>query len=146
MFQNAADNPLSGPSGGIPQRNQNGAVVGKHVCDLASHARRQCIVVHCTDDQTKSHFDRSQCGCIGIALRIGAYRLVVLASLRVVAYPVNAIDSAADANQPISSRRASGDTDALHALGAPGCLLIVYTVGYVESRVLRGRNVGLGRL
>ena len=30
-------------------------------------------------------------------MRIVAYRLVVLASLRVVAYPVNAIDGAADA-------------------------------------------------
>ena len=147
MFQNAADDPLSGPSGAIPQRDQNGAVVGEHVRDLASHARRQCIVVHRTDDQTESHFDRSQCGCVGIALRIGAYRLVVLASLRVVAYPVNAIDGAADAYQSISGRRAGGDTDALNVLSAPGCLLtVVYTVGYVESRVPRGRDIGLGRL
>ena len=80
-------------------------------------------------------------------MRVGAYCLVVLASLRVVAYPVNAIDGAADTNQPISGRCAGGDTDALHALGVPGCLLtVVYTVSYVESRVLQGRDVGLGRL
>jgi hypothetical protein len=124
-----------------------GAVVGEHVCDLASHPRRQCIVVHRTDDQTKSHFDRGQCGCVGIALRISTDRLVVLASLKVVAYLVDAIDGATDADQPIPGRRARGDTDALNSLGAAGCLLtVVHTVGYVESRVSQGRNVRLGRL
>ena len=80
-------------------------------------------------------------------MRVGAYRLVVLASLRVVAYPVNAIDGAADANQPTFGRHTGGDSDALNSLGIPDCLLtIVYTVGYVESRVPWGRDVGLGRL
>jgi hypothetical protein len=101
MFENAADDPLSGPSGAIPQRNQNGAVVGEHVCDLTSHPGRQCIIVHRADDQTKSHFDRSQRRCVGIALRVGAYRLVVFASLKVVTYPVDAINNAADAHQSI---------------------------------------------
>lgn len=79
-------------------------------------------------------------------MRVGAYRLVVLASLKVVAYPVDAIDGAADADQPVPSRRARGNTNALNCLGAPGCLLtIVHTVSYIESRVPRGRDVGLGR-
>ena len=101
MFQNAADDLLSRSSSAIPQRDQNGAVVSEHVCDLTSHPGRQCIIVHRADDQTKSHFDRSQYGCVGIALRARAYRLAVLASRKVVTYPVDAINSAADAYQPI---------------------------------------------
>lgn len=74
--------------------------------------------------------DRSQCGCVGLTLRTGAYHLVILASLRMFAHPVNAIGGAADAYQPISGRHAGGHMDVLHALGASGCLLtVVHTVG-----------------
>jgi hypothetical protein len=72
-------------------------------------------------------------------LRAGAYRLVVLVSLGIVTYPVNAIDDAADADQLISSRRAGGDADALRVLSSYSCLhAAVYIVGCVESRVPRG--------
>jgi hypothetical protein len=75
-------------------------------------------------------FDRSQCNCVEITLRTGAYCLVILATLRTFAHPVHAIDGAADAYQPISGRHAGGHTDALHALGVSGCLLtVVHVVG-----------------
>jgi hypothetical protein len=69
------------------------------VDDLALYPRRQRPRVHRTDNHTKSHFDRSLCGCISIALPASAYRFVVLALLRITAYPVNALDGATDANQ-----------------------------------------------
>jgi hypothetical protein len=63
------------------------------------YIRADSIVVHRTNDQARSHVDRSQCGRVAIALRIGVYRLVVLASLRFFACLLDAIGDATDSNQ-----------------------------------------------
>jgi hypothetical protein len=60
-------------------------------------------------------------------------------SLVVTSYPIDTLDSATNADQLISDRRAGSDTNALRLLSLCGCLhAVVYTLDYVESRVLRG--------
>jgi hypothetical protein len=64
---------------------------------------------------------------------------VVLALLRIIAYPVNALDGATDANQTISGRGAGGDVDALRLLSLRSCLSAGgHIVDHVESRIPPG--------
>jgi hypothetical protein len=62
---------------------------------------------------------------------------VVLALLRVIAYPVNALDGATNANHTISGGGAGSDADVLRLLGPGGCLSAIgHIVDHVESHVL----------
>lgn len=55
-----------------------------------------------------------------------------------VAYPIDTLDSAANAYQLVPRRRTGGNTDALCLLSPRGCLhAVVCIIAYVESRVPR---------